>query len=252
MLTAPLYGLGVVRREPVPQRSVDRLAREALREEVTGGPRGRSASLDDIPGANELRLERLDRRLRRPAVDPVALEVEPDRGVALAAGGESFRACLREARVVEVAEAREGLERLGSGRCVDADPLEPLLDLVRRPIAMAERPRRELDRIRRLRHALHRSPQTAAIAASSSTGDTSVGAARGRSLAETICSGPACAWIWCRIDWTTSGCSLRNALAFWRPWPSRSSPKLKYEPDLVTILRSTPVSRTVPSQEIPS
>src|SRR5215204_6741049 len=88
MLTAPLYGLGVVRREPVPQRSVDRLAREALREEVTGGPRGRSASLDDIPGADELRLERLDRRLRRPAVDPVALEVEPDRGVALAAAGD--------------------------------------------------------------------------------------------------------------------------------------------------------------------
>src|SRR5215208_717495 len=154
MLTASLYGLGVVRREPVPQRSVDRLAREALREEVTGRPRGRSASLHDAPGADELRLERLDRRLRRAAVDPVALEVEPDRGVALAAAGESFRTCLREARVVEVAEAREGLERLGSGRCVDAGPLEPLLDLVRRPVAMAERPRRELDRIRRLRHAL--------------------------------------------------------------------------------------------------
>ena len=39
-----------------------------------------------------------------------------------------------------------------------------------------------------------------------------------------------------------------NAVAFWRPWPSRSSPKLKYEPDFWTSFRSSAVSRTVPSR----
>jgi hypothetical protein len=50
---------------------------------------------------------------------------------------------------------------------------------------------------------------------------------------------------------TMSGFSVRNAVAFWRPWPSRSSPHEKYEPDFVTIFRSRPTSRTVPSHEIP-
>ena len=54
-----------------------------------------------------------------------------------------------------------------------------------------------------------------------------------------------------RIRWSTSGCSRRNAVAFWRPWPSRSSSKLKYEPDFWTTFRSSPASSTVPSQEIP-
>ena len=35
------------------------------------------------------------------------------------------------------------------------------------------------------------------------------------------------AWTARRIPSVTSGCSLRNAVAFWRPCPSRSSPKLK-------------------------
>ena len=63
--------------------------------------------------------------------------------------------------------------------------------------------------------------------------------------------GGASFWIDARIACVTSGCSRRNAVAFWRPWPSRSSPKLKYEPDFWTSFRSSAVSRTVPSQEIP-
>src|SRR4051794_27309799 len=72
----------------------------------------------------------------------------------------------------------------------------------------------------------------------------------GISRAETTCSGN-CSWICWRICCVTSGCSRRNAVALWRPWPSRSSPKLKYEPDFVTTLRSMPTSTTVPSQEKP-
>ena len=61
----------------------------------------------------------------------------------------------------------------------------------------------------------------------------------------------ASAWMRARICWQTSGCSRRKAVAFWRPWPSRSSSKLKYEPDFWTIFRSSPTSSTVPSQEMP-
>src|SRR5581483_11825303 len=49
----------------------------------------------------------------------------------------------------------------------------------------------------------------------------------GSRRAETTCSGPISSWICWRICCVTSGCSRRNAVAFWRPWPSRSSPKLK-------------------------
>src|SRR3954453_13623984 len=73
----------------------------------------------------------------------------------------------------------------------------------------------------------------------------------GRRRAETTWSGPASAWMRVRICWPTSGCSRRKAVAFWRPWPSRSSSKLKYEPDFWTTFRSSAASRTVPSQEIP-
>jgi len=69
---------------------------------------------------------------------------------------------------------------------------------------------------------------------------------------ETTTSGPSSVCTARRTPWVTSGCSRRNAVAFWRPWPSRSSPKLKYEPDFWTIFRSSPTSRTLPSQEIPS
>ena len=45
-----------------------------------------------------------------------------------------------------------------------------------------------------------------------------------------------------RIFCVTSGCSRRNAAALWRPWPSRSSSKLKYEPDFWITFLSTPAS----------
>ena len=45
--------------------------------------------------------------------------------------------------------------------------------------------------------------------------------------------------------------ACRNAVAFCRPWPSRSSPKLKYEPAFWTTFFSSATSRTVPSQGMP-
>src|SRR5438445_3511243 len=73
----------------------------------------------------------------------------------------------------------------------------------------------------------------------------------GSRRAEATWSEPSSTWIFWRICCVTSGCSRRKAVAFWRPWPSRSSPKLKYEPDFVTTFRSIPVSSTVPSHEMP-
>jgi len=43
-----------------------------------------------------------------------------------------------------------------------------------------------------------------------------------------------------------------NALTFVRPWPRRSSPKEKYEPDFCTIFFSSATSSTDPSHEMPS
>ena len=66
-----------------------------------------------------------------------------------------------------------------------------------------------------------------------------------------ICSSGASAWMRARICWTRSGFSERKLVAFWRPCPSRSSPKLKYEPAFWTTFVSRPTSRTVPSHGMP-
>ena len=56
----------------------------------------------------------------------------------------------------------------------------------------------------------------------------------------------------CRIACTTSGCSCRNAVAFWRPCPRRSSPKEKYEPDFWTtfLLEADLEHRALPGDAV--
>src|SRR5205814_1776460 len=76
-------------------------------------------------------------------------------------------------------------------------------------------------------------------------------AATGSRRADATWSAPSSTWIAWRLCCVTSGCSRRKADEFWRPCPSRSSPKLKYEPDFVTTFRSSPESSTVPSHEMP-
>src|SRR5260370_35589541 len=73
----------------------------------------------------------------------------------------------------------------------------------------------------------------------------------GSNRAETTWSGPICTWIPWRICCVTSGRSLRHAVAFWRPWPRRSSPKLKDEPDFWESYPHSRPSITAPSQETP-
>src|SRR5581483_11238460 len=197
-------------------------------------------------GPLRLRLERRERGLHGWRSKPAAFEIAADGGVAVAAGGKRLGARGGGALVVDVARRREALDRLRRLGGVDAGPLQGGRELGRRVVPPRERLRRELER------GLLRHRQAAGAGSSSaSTGVASRGSLWVRSRAETICPSAACAWIPCRICWTTSGCSSRKAVAFWRPWPSRSSPKLKYAPDFWTTFRSTAASRTVPSQEMP-
>src|SRR5215216_6141637 len=110
MLIPALYGFGVLRGNVAADRLRDRLRREALRREPPRRPRRRGVAVDDRAGAGELRLERRDRLLRRLRLDPVPLQVEPDRRVTVTARGERPGALAREPQVVHVAQAPEGLQ----------------------------------------------------------------------------------------------------------------------------------------------
>lgn len=92
---------------------------------------------------------------------------------------------------------------------------------------------------------------TATASSTSTSTIASLADCDGRSRAEMTCSSGASAWIRARICCTRSGFSERKLVAFWRPWPRRSSPKLKYEPAFWTTFVSSPTSSTVPSQGIP-
>src|SRR5262249_26508032 len=191
------------------------------------------------------RRRRLD--LVRPA--PVALDLKRVFCVAVPAPGQLLGASLRVACVVDVAGLAEPFDGPARFLVRRSPPLEVCRQVGSRAVAAGERPRRGPER-RRAPRPRARAPPAAVLA--SSTGDAWRGSSWASSRAETTCPSAACAWIAWRIPCTTSGCSFRNAAAFWRPWPRRSSPKLKYEPDFETIFRSSPASSTVPSHGIPS
>jgi hypothetical protein len=77
----------------------------------------------------------------------VPLEVGPDRLVAEAARGERLGPRPGEALVVDVADALERVERLGPRLLRDACFRETRVDLPPRTVAVAQRARRELDRV---------------------------------------------------------------------------------------------------------
>ena len=245
------------------------------------------------------------------AARPGALEVGPDRRVAVAAAREQLGAALREPRVVDEPGTIERRERLLARRRSACPARASRCSSSRaRPVASGQRPRRRArapapaklarelprrvaverppdreagpdDRVgRHTRHGARRRARRRPGRASARATPVTIGsltprpsaaaqrlrrhlrlavrrsralprrrpagAARRRSA-----PGRAPAGSPARICCVTSGCSRRNAVAFWRPWPSRSSPKLKYEPDFVTTFRSMPESSTVPSQEMP-
>lgn len=155
MLTPALYGFGTEGGNVVAERRLDRLSREPLRGEPTPGPRAHAVPPNHPLRADELGLERGDRLVRRLRVDAVPPEVEPDRRVAVTTAGEGLCARACEPHVVHVAEPLEPLECLGAPLRIDAGAFEPRVDLVRRTVAVPERPCCELDGIRRVGDALH-------------------------------------------------------------------------------------------------
>ena len=228
---------------------------------------------------SSLRLERGHGSVAASGATPWAFEIGADPLVAVAALGEPGGPLAGEALVVDVAGALERLERVGLCGLGDAGSLELRPQTPRpsghagrapgrrarrraRPPALSRaasaRPRRHalgLDRLLGLfrlgSRRPHLRPQRRPRPSSSRPSPgrrarRSAAAGRRRSgrrrAAPGSAGGSAC---------VTSGCSRRNAVAFCRPWPSRSSSKLKYEPDFWTIFRSSPASSTVPSQEIP-
>src|SRR5439155_3740054 len=169
-----------------------------------------------------------------------------------------------EAPVVDQARAAEcGQSFLRRGR-LDSRACESVPKLTLGEVAACQRPARQIERPLPLRHYALEATFTGVSASAAASAFASAFALgfespsvcasfsrSGSSRAETTWSGPASAWIRARTCWATSGCSRRNAVAFCRPCPSRSSSKLKCEPDFWTILRSSAASSTVPSHEMP-
>jgi hypothetical protein len=93
-------------------------------------------------------LDRIEGRLGGLGRDPVRLEVMADRFVAIAAVGERGRPRGREAVVVDVADALERLERVGTLRFFDPRLGEPLVDLPARAVAVAQRLRGDVEWVR--------------------------------------------------------------------------------------------------------
>src|SRR5581483_9311327 len=229
---------------------LDDILREALPDECPSCAGAAAEPFCERRGALLLRRHRSERRFGDLLGHAAPREIGTDRGVRRAAVGEHSCALAGGPLVVEIARFRRPRQRLGPRLGVEPGAREPLFQLGRRQVAPRERVDDDRECVLRHAFAAAGSSSVSAALASGSTGSTSSAcAAAGSSRAETTCPSSACIWIRWRIAWQTSGCSRRKAVAFCRPWPSRSSSKLKYEPDFCTIFRSRPTSSTVPSQE---
>ena len=244
-----------------PRRAIVRAAREAAAELAAASRSARSAS-----GSS-----RGDRRRPPSRGHALAFEVGADPLVAVAPGGQLLGPRAREPRVVDVAGTLQRVERV-----VPARPRTRLhaSSLARRDsrgvIAPGERPNGAVDGALAPQATGAASPTVgtaspdslASTTASSAFGTAprprprppppsssrpSPGrparrpAAAGRRRSGRRLAAPGSAG---GSPCVTSGCSRRNAVAFWRPWPRRSSSKLKYEPDFWTTFRSSPASST--------
>src|SRR5437588_1038318 len=306
-----LARLGLVRKS---RQVFERGGVEAARAEPADRSRPWSPELQQFPGPRGLRLEPGEGRGHGLGPEPLALEREANRCVAVPSRCKGPGPRGGNPPVVDETGLLERLEHVSLRLCPGSASGEPLLEPAAREVAVAERSHRDPERLgapqlpaerpRRLAiecsadeesrahhcRRRHEPPRDAVelhldsvarplaqrrddghySADSASPAATTAAAAAaafaplpldepfsaassttGSSRAETTCSGPSSSWMRWRICCVTSGCSRRNAVAFCRPWPSRSSPKLKYEPDFATTLRSIPVSRTVPSHEMP-
>src|SRR5262249_11755063 len=199
-----------------------------------------------------------ERRRARRAADAEPFQVRLDPQPAPPVREPLLGERLREGVVVDVAEPLE-IGDDGVAHLARRHPLEPLpqprpRQRPARKLAPGQRQRPVAVRARRPAIAVPRAHRVSTGAAPLVVGSTTSPAAApgGGTLAPGITSPSYSAWIRLRIAVCVSGCSRRNAFTRSRPWPRRSSPKLKNEPLLVMILRSRATSMMVPSQEMPS
>ena len=213
---------------------------------VGGAAAGLPSSPPTARGTLRSRRELLEDSSTIVAGDAAPPEIGADRRVSRDSGP---RAC---APVPSLPARRSGSQRRGAARCTLGLVLARTPRAPRRMLELGDRelaPRRELAARLRRRSPACRPAQDAWDGASSSTAscDSCVGFRLGSRVRDgrrkqprgDDLVGPGAAWSWARIAWQTSGCSRRNAVALWRPWPSRSSPNEKYEPDFWTTLCSS-------------
>ena len=140
-----------VRKRPS-EYGLERVEREALALQLSRYALCPATLQCHALGPLPLRRQTTDTRLDRLCGHAVAFEQVPDRFVAEATIGKCRRSRRSEAPVVDVADALERVERVGTIVVVDACPLEAIVDLTTRPVAMLERARGQIDRVgRRLR-----------------------------------------------------------------------------------------------------
>jgi hypothetical protein len=126
----------------------ERLRAEPLPLQLGCGLRRLPEPRSERPRPFGLGVDRVESGVGRLRRDAVRFEVVADRLVAVAALGERRRPRGREAAVVDVADALERLERVGTCRLFDPRLGEPLVDLPARAVAMPERLRGDVQRVR--------------------------------------------------------------------------------------------------------
>jgi hypothetical protein len=123
-----------------------RLSAESLRRQVPRRPEARTAPLYELPRPVELRLELRESGLGELHVDALALELVPDRRVAVAPSGEALRPSAGEASVVHeacVGQRGQRLLRRGWVHCA----FEALGEPSAGHVPMAQRPARFRERL---------------------------------------------------------------------------------------------------------
>lgn len=179
---------------------LDNLGAEPAGHEIASRARPTAPPLDD--GARPLRfgLEESERPLLELDPDATALEVGCDRGVPVPAFRKRCRTRGSEALVVEDAGTPERGKRLVPFACRNTAPVEAFAELCDRPIAVHERARGELERLRTSGLPLgHPRYFAAAFASAFSSGTlpfvSGAAPAAGSNRADTICSGPTSVWM---------------------------------------------------------
>jgi len=144
-ISAP--GSGAVFGDDFPEGDLEGIGRETLPRQPRRGLPGTAEPVDQGTRPLRLRPERRDGGSTDLGGDSVLLEVGADRLVAEAAARERFGPRAREPLVVDVPDALERLERVGPRVVPHAGLREAQIDLASRAVAMAQRARRELDRV---------------------------------------------------------------------------------------------------------